>query len=824
MQSSYLTRRVFRALLNNEPVCFSPRHCRVYSPSVLYRPRRPYNNNKYGQSRTFFSFAAATKTPEVPTSEVGLQTMSELSKAILTNGRAPPYNALCKAYQKFFEARAEEPGIITEFHAKQLVTTYDYLRQHKGDENADNKELESIESKEFMELTLYVLSQANCLGSSHQYIRRLANNAYRLLSTTATDESSEINSGAFLAWIRINAFYGNPYLSRTALVKEWPKLQNWPDLEDQASPWLWILHGMALDKDATDMTRAIKDWYVGGYFELTPQQHQELVVTLLDQGQLDAAKVMHDCPIPEGKPTIIATSAITKACLLNGDKAGADEIFSQLTIYSPSAETRDILLLMAAANGKDAHALARDLNNWCLEDPSVREGLSISCVNDLIRYAYVIENKKLAVDYSNLISTWGLESDLETQLLLELEPRMQNSDVDGTVKVLNELEESDVSANIALRMRCRLIKMLCSVPTNDDAFDQVSKLLDPLIRDGIQLEPEILTVLTRALAYRHDWEALSQLLRPRIGSYSLRDERPLIQNALLDFIRDKEQAKEEVWGAYDLARIAFPEMSAEHRIEIIDLFFNRGMVEEACQVFGHMRHAPTSAQRPTPEAYITCFLGLARATAWDNTKLIRNMLKLDVNIEVDTRIRNAVMLALAACERPEEAMDEFKEILRSDEGPSQNTLVIFFKVCESHPNGVVEANKMLAKITALEIPLDRPMYLAYAKALAAQGERKLIIEALNKTEEKIGQQPDKDMYAFPTCHLNFAHFTNYIINRIARIYNVCAHEHAKEGVEEWTKENHPTIWQELENVPRTETEAGPRLEGFEDDFNVLVVI
>lgn len=61
-----------------------------------------------------------------------------------------------------------------------------------------------------------------------------------------------------------------------------------------------------------------------------------------------------------------------------------------------------------------------------------------------------------------------------------------------------------------------------------------------------------------------------------------------------------------------------------------------------------------------------------------------------------------------------------------------------------------------------------------------------------------------------------------MINRIARVYNACAHEHAKEGVEEWAKENHPTIWQELENVPRTETEAGIRLEGFEDDYSVLV--
>ncbi|EED23582.1 mitochondrial respiratory complex I chaperone (Cia84), putative [Talaromyces stipitatus ATCC 10500] len=728
--------------------------------------------------------------------------MSELSKAKITNGRAPSFNALCKAYQKFFEARAEEPGIITEFHAKQLVTTYDYLRKHKGDGDVDSKGFEIIESKDFMELTLYVLSQANCHGNSHQYIRRIANNAYRVLSAAATDESSEISSGAFLAWIRINAFYGNPYQARTALVKEWPKVQQWPDVDAQGSPWLWILHGMALDQNATELVQAVQDWDMGGYFTLTPQQHQDLVITLLEQGQLAAAKIMHDCPLPAGEPTVTATSAVARAYILNDDKPGADELINRLSVHSPSAETRDIFLLIAAANGKDAQGLDRELNNWCLKDPSVREGLSISCVNDLIRYAYVTGNKSLAVDYSSLISTWGLESNSETQLLLELEPRIQDSDIDGTVKALNELDESEASANIALRMRYRLIKMLCSSPNNDEAFDQVSKLLDPLLQDGIQLEPEILTVLSRALAYRHDWEALSQLLRPRIGSYSMRNERPLIQNALVDFIRDTEQENEEVWEAYDLLRIAFPEISAERRVEIMDLFFTRGMVEEACQVFGHMRHAPTPAQRPTPEAYITCFLGLARATAWDNTKLIRNMLKVDVDIEITTRVRNSVMLALAACERSEEAMDEFREILRSDEGPSQNTLIIFFRACESAPNGVAEANKMLTKITALEIPLDRGLYLAYIKALAAQGEHELAIEALEQTENKIGQRLDKDM--------------------IARIYNSCAHEYAKEGIQQWTVETHPTVWQELENLPRTETETGLRLQGFEDDLAAML--
>lgn len=58
--------------------------------------------------------------------------------------------------------------------------------------------------------------------------------------------------------------------------------------------------------------------------------------------------------------------------------------------------------------------------------------------------------------------------------------------------------------------------------------------------------------------------------------------------------------------------------------------------------------------------------------------------------------------------------------------------------------------------------------------------------------------------------------------RIARIYNVCAHEYAQEGIEEWTKKTHPSIWQDLEKVARTQTEEGLRLEEFEDDLSSML--
>lgn len=55
-------------------------------------------------------------------------------------------------------------------------------------------------------------------------------------------------------------------------------------------------------------------------------------------------------------------------------------------------------------------------------------------------------------------------------------------------------------------------------------------------------------------------------------------------------------------------------------------------------------------------------------------------------------------------------------------------------------------------------------------------------------------------------------------DRIARVYNSCPHEYAKEGIEEWTRKTHPGIWEELEKVPRSEREEGVYLEGFDEEL------
>jgi hypothetical protein len=99
------------------------------------------------------------------------------------------------------------------------------------------------------------------------------------------------------------------------------------------------------------------------------------------------------------------------------------------------------------------------------------------------------------------------------------------------------------------------------------------------------------------------------------------------------------------------------------------------------------------------------------------------------------------MLAYAECEKPEKSMQIFRDILQSEEGPSQRTILFFFKACEKHHNGTHEAMKMVEKLKLLDISLDRRLYTAYVEALAAQCEFDLATEAMDAMKEVTGYPP-----------------------------------------------------------------------------------
>lgn len=282
--------------------------------------------------------------------------------------------------------------------------------------------------------------------------------------------------------------------------------------------------------------------------------------------------------------------------------------------------------------------------------------------------------------------------------------------------------------------------MLCLSEQRDALFQRISSLLDPLFQDNVRLDPTTVAALTHMLLYRHDWEAISELLRPRLGTYD--DEgKGVVRNVITDFILDSSQKDEDVWDVYELLKLAFPQTAVSVRTEIMCGFFERKRSDLAVLVFGHMRQAEDPRRRPKPDTYARCFQGIARNSDATNLELVHNMLKLDLEVNLNTRIQNGLMLAYAACEMPEKSMEIFRQILQSDEGPSQKTIGIFFKVCEKHHNGAQEAIKMLEKIKKVGLEVDRRLFTGYIEAVAAQCEFDLATTGIDKMQAETGVPP-----------------------------------------------------------------------------------
>ncbi|CBF79406.1 hypothetical protein AN7450.2 [Aspergillus nidulans FGSC A4] len=779
---SQLTRRVFRAILNNEPLSSSKCQNRCIHTVRLSRSRKVASGPSYVQRRGLFAFnfnpPTAPPSSTLP-SEVGLKPMRDLLVSLRSKSRQPEVDTLAKAFQDFFETRAGEPGVITQFQAQLISTTWYHLQSLE--ESLDSEEWQRVFSNESLENVLYVLSKAECLPQAHGVIRLFARSVFQALCDNPDIGRDGLHQGAIISYIDIQAIYGDPAEARQTVEKFWGSLR-----KVSPSPWLAVIRGFALlSDDKQQIKRVVKR--IGEYgVSFDSASQKDLIQFLIEQDLLDAVKVVYECPLsdPEG-PSISTKLAAIKYAIMKTDTAWAQPIYESLPSDSAS-ESIGIRLLWNAAQGKDASQIARNVESLASKEPELWQSLTISCVNDLMQYANATNNPTLAYECMTLAPAWGLVPDSQTQLL-HLESRIQAGDLAEVLNSIGDLEGLNTTAPEALPLMNKLITMLCTSGQDDTVFNHISSLLDPLLDNNVRFEADTLTALTHMLLYRHDLEAASELLRPRLGSYDT-EERHKIRTALTNFIQDPSQESEPAWEAYMLLQLAFPETGVSMRSTIMTSFFQRNRSDLAFLVFGHMRQAEDFAQRPKPDTYARCFRGLAQTQDSKHLELVHNMLKLDTEVDLNTRLLNWLMLAYAECDMPEKSMQIFREILQSEEGPSQRTIFFFFRACEKHHNGTHEAMKMVEKMKRLEIAFDRRLYTAYVEALAAQCEFDLATEALDAMKDVTGHSPT---------------FTS-----IGHLYNAIPYQHWKDEVEKWAKDRHPNLWAQLEKIEREEHEEG----------------
>ncbi|PYH90667.1 hypothetical protein BO71DRAFT_387154 [Aspergillus ellipticus CBS 707.79] len=780
---SHLTRRVFRAILNNEPLSSSRCHYRFLHAVRGVRSRKPGLTPYHVQRRGLFAFnaaPAASPQPAALSSETGLKAMRDLMRSLADKSRGPANGVLANAFQDFFVSRAEAPGVLTNFHAQLLVTTWKYLRAHEKE--LESEEWNRVFSPENLENILFVLSEAKCLPESHETVRKVARLAYLELCSDHGFGQNRISRHALLTYIHIQAMNGNPEEARHVVEHFWDKLK-----KTNPSPWLTVVKGFAIDNDKSQIQRTM-EMLQRHEIKFDQKAHEELITLLMEQDLSGAVKTLYECPLPGGRePSRSTKEAMLKYAILRADMAWAEQIVESFS-QSPTPKSIRITLLWEAVQKKSAAAVLEKSQVLTAGDPAARDSLNIACVNGMMEYANSIKNLDLAAEFAALAPQWDLQPDVQTQLLL-LEAYILEGDVKKALAFMEAVQDPEALVLENMPLMNKLIAMLCLSSQEDDVLKRVSSFLDPLFENNVRLEADTLAALTHALMYRHDLEGVSELLRPRLGSYDS-EERVKIRKALIDFITDQGQESADAWAAYELLQLAFPETGVAKRTEIMTSFFKRNRSDQAFLVFGHMRQAEDFARRPKPDTYARCFQGFAHTQDAKNLDLVHNMLKLDVQVDLNTRLLNSLMLAYAVCDLPDKAMSVFHDILQSNEGPSSKSLVIFFKTCEKHYNGVEEAIKMFKKVKLLEIQMDRQLYMAYVEALAAQCEFDLATQALDNMQKEIGYQPTR--------------------NTLGLLYNAIPNQYWKDAVQKWSQTKYPELWAQLEQVERSEYEDGPK--------------
>ncbi|KAF3484255.1 complex I intermediate-associated protein [Arthroderma uncinatum] len=772
---------MFNSFLAGRPLVASRCYKRAFSSArtrgYLFRPIPSI------QTRHIFSFPTIRRVAETDGGkrsqdlDDGSRPMIELVHALHQRSRPPSQFALASGFMTFIDKRLDQ-GMVTKSQAEFLLHTFQHLLLTPYPKSTGT--VRAFLELENFEFTLGTLARAKLYPDAIPLVQDLARSIFHRISIRL-DNAPELGEQRVLESLQSCV----AVLSSTGAATEALQLMlGWRSIVSSSGallPWVNIMKGFAREGRQSKIPGIIQQMENWG-ITLDRGSQEEILLLLAEENCISALEVVYGLPI---QPTTTASVCVLKAALWNSKPQWAAQIATALPAY-PTPETRDALLLLSIARGDSIDSIHQQLDDMASKNPEIRSTMTIDTLNTLIEYAIMVNRTDLGEQGTQIAQAWGLTPDSQTYLL-PLRSQIESGDINEAVALFQKLDtELEIDKSDILILN-KLIKQLCLAEYSLIDFDTVNSLVDRLLEADGHFEPDTLGILCKSLLYCGDLEGVSTLLRPIIDRYGP-EELSKIRKGFIQYIRDMDQPTDSAWEVYELLNLAFQTTSVAARTRIMNAFFKRQRSDLACLVFGHMRQKGQVDSRPSAHTYAQCFKGIAEAADADGLHLVHNMLKLDLEVTPKTKVLNGLMLAYASCGMADKSMAFFRDILHSVEGPSEQTLVVFFRACESYHSGIVEANKMMEKVRSLDILITESVYNAYVGALGGHCELELAAEAIKTMESKIGLAPTT--------------------LTLGNLYNALPTQFWKDQAEEWAKATYPELWVELEKSGRTEDEDG----------------
>jgi pentatricopeptide repeat protein len=191
------------------------------------------------------------------------------------------------------------------------------------------------------------------------------------------------------------------------------------------------------------------------------------------------------------------------------------------------------------------------------------------------------------------------------------------------------------------------------------------------------------------------------------------------------------------------------------------------------------------------DTYVSAFLGSAKLKDLESLEVIHNQLKLDYNVDVNTRLWNALIAGYTACGQPRRALRFWDDISASKEGPTYNSIHIVFRACEKAPFGDLKARELWGKLRRMKVECDQAMWGSYVGALAGNGDMSYVFAEVEKGEREGEVEVDEFV--------------------LGSLFNGTPGQSKQREAAAWGRERWPHVWKALEDVGEDVDENGMRL-------------
>lgn len=705
------------------------------------------------QRRSLFGFSRKPqKKPKPIDIDPGLDLMLDLNEMLHMKTRPPPPDELAKAFNDFFQAKLNTARPIEDLQARHAMVTFQHLRDI-------NYAVEGFGlAEEDLRVALGVLGESLALLIRTSSLNKETSRSHSQLAQLLFEELArrrDINrdrqasrvprSQDLIPFIRVLSHTGDSFVARAIVEHYWQT-----DLTQSGiTPWSMVLRGFAREENSQELEKTIEIMQMHKLpFDFRVHQSINLYYTRI--GDMEMTKKWYKHPIANSKkPTTYTNACVLRLCVRKNEFEWGHPIFKSMLDQNPDTLREwNVIFLWAAAQGKGVDEIERMMTVMVRRNEDKEKVLhpDIETINGLVELANSRNDPYTAERYVALGQKWGLQPNSETYIL-QLDYRIKVGDLDGARAVYSRLQAEEVQDNKDIPFVNKLITAMCG--EKSQSFEAIMGVVEDLSERKVRFEPETVAALTRFHLQRGEMHDLVDLLHTHAFHYGL-EQRASIRDVILQFCLDRSNSTSMAWDAYSILRQIFTETNIEIRTRLMMEFFDRKRSDMACHVFGHMRQQPAGPGRPTAETYVRCFEGFAKCNDLESLENVHNMLKLDAEVELNTKLYNALMIAYVGCKESHRSLDFWTDIVHSQEGPTYNSIRIALRACEDVAWGEQEARDIWARLKRFEIEITREIYTAYIGALAGQALFTECTKLIDEAEKETGHKPNALMFALST--------------------------------------------------------------------------